>query len=178
MGKSAAKTRTSALEVPQTDEAANALLAEYGEGYNAVARIDAGMNDALARVKASFEEQSKPLQERLKAIEAQLSGWAAAHRDRLTENGRTKTVKLAAGEIGWRALPPSVRWIKGMKAEDVVSAIIAAGMKRFLRVKYEPNKERMLEEPDVAKLIKGVVIGSAGETFFVAPFGAELSEPK
>lgn len=176
--KSAAKTKMKAIDVPQTDAAADALLKEYGETYNILANLDTGMNDALAKVKATFEEQAAPYQERLKTIFMQLTSWGAAHRDRLTENGKTKTVKLPAGEVGWRNLPPSVRWKKGFKVEEIVEAIKAAGMRRFLRHKEEPNKERMLEEPEAAALIDGVIIGSGGENFFVAPFGADLAQPK
>jgi phage host-nuclease inhibitor protein Gam len=176
--KSAAKTKMSAINVPQTDAAANALLAEYGETYNTLAKMQADCDDALAKVKGAYETQALPHQEKLKTIFLQLTAWGAAHRDRLTENGKSKTIQLPAGQVGWRLRPPSVKWVKGLKIEDVVAAIKNAGMRRFLRIKEEPNKERMLEEPEAAKLIKGVVIGSAGEDFFVAPFGAELSEPK
>jgi phage host-nuclease inhibitor protein Gam len=178
--KSAAKKKTAmaAIQVPQTDEEANALVAEYGEHFNAIANLQVGLDDALAKVKATFEEQSAPHQERLKTLFMQLTSWGAAHRKRLTEDGKTKTVKLPAGEIGWRNLPPSVRWKKGSKVEDIIAAIKAAGMRRFLRLKEEPNKERMLEEPEAAALIDGVIIGSGGENFFVAPFGADLAQPK
>ncbi|MGH6887962.1 MAG: host-nuclease inhibitor Gam family protein [Rhizomicrobium sp.] len=176
--KATAKTKTAAIDVPQSDEAANALLAQYGETYNAIAKLQADLDDALAKVKGLFETQSAPLQEKLKIAFLQLTSWGAAHRDRLTENGKSKTVLLPAGQIGWRHRPPSVRWVKGMKAEDIVVAIKNAGLRRFLRIKEEPNKERMLEEPDVAATVKGVVIGSAGEDFFVAAVGMALAEPK
>lgn len=178
--KSAAKKKTAmaAIHVPQTDDEANALIAQYGEHFNALADLQVGLDDALAKVKAVFEQQAVEHQESLKTLFMQLTSWAAAHRDRLTEKGKTKTVKLPAGEIGWRNLPPSVRWKKGVKVEDIVAAIKKAGMRRFLRIKSEPNKERMLEEPEAAALIDGVVIGSGGENFFVAPFGADLAQPK
>jgi phage host-nuclease inhibitor protein Gam len=176
--KSAAKTKTQAIDVPQNDGAASELLAEYGETYNKLVAIEGGMNDALAKVKGTFEELAAPHNERLKTIFLQLTAWASAHRDRLTEGGKTKTVQLPAGNVGWRLRPPAVRWVKGMKVEDIVQAIKNAGLRRFLRIKEEPNKERMLEEPEIAAKIAGVVIGSAGEDFFVAPFGADLSEPK
>ena len=34
--------------------------------------------------------------------------WAEANRDHLTRDGKTKTVRLAAGEFSWRTRPPSV----------------------------------------------------------------------
>ena len=49
-------------------------------------------------------------------------------------------------------------------------------MRRFLRPKYELNKDAMLADKDGAELLDGVTIKSAGEKFYVAPFGAEIVE--
>ena len=174
----AAKKKAPTIAVPQSDAAADALLKEYGDEFNLLVAHEAVMNAQLADAKASFERVAQPHQERLKTIFEQLQAWGAAHRDRLTDDGKSKTVLLPAGSIGWRNRPPSVRWKKGFKAEDIVEAIKKYGLRRFIRTKEEPNKERMLEEPDVAAKIPGVVIGSAGEEFYISPFGAELAEPK
>jgi phage host-nuclease inhibitor protein Gam len=172
------RTKAPTIVVPQSDDAADALLKEYGATVTLLEVIEARLDSALAGVKMHYEGEAKPHQERLKTMFKQLFAWGAAHRDRLTDQGKSKTVKLPAGAIGWRNRPPSVKWKKGFKVEDIVQAIKDAGMRRFLRLTSAPNKERMLEEPDAAAMIKGVVIGSAGEEFFVAPFGADLAEPK
>lgn len=44
----------------------------------------------------------------------------------------------------------------------------------FLREKAEIDKEAMLREPDRARGIVGVTIGTAGESFSVEPFEAEI----
>ncbi len=176
--KAATKKKAPAIAVPQTDAEANRLLKEYGDTFNLVARVQAEIDQAVADLKAAFEAKAKPHQDRMNVIFEQLQAWSAAHRDRLTDDGKSKTVTMPAGAIGWRNRPPSVRWKKGFKAEDILAAIKEAGLRRFIRTKEEPNKERMLDEPDVAVTIDGVIIGSAGEEFYVAPFGAELAEPK
>jgi phage host-nuclease inhibitor protein Gam len=61
---------------------------------------------------------------------------------------------------------------------QVVEWLISHGMKRFVRTKYEVNKEAILDDREHASAIEGIAIGSSGEEFFLAPFGAELSEPK
>jgi len=176
--KSAARAKSRAIEAPQTVDQADAVLFQYGQTFNTIARLQADLDDGLAKLKAQYEEHAKPHQERLKTLFEQLAAFGATNRDRLTENGKSKTVQLPAGMIGWRQCPPSVRWAKGLKAEDIIVAIKKAGLKRFIRTKEEPNKERMLEEPSIATKIPGVIIGSKGEEFFVAPIGAELAEPK
>lgn len=174
----AARKKAPAIAVPQTDAEADALLKEYGEISNKIAHKQAEMDELLARAKVACELAAKPLQERLNVIFEQLQAWAAAHRNRLTEDGKSKSVQMPAGKIGWRMLPPSVRFKKGLKVEDILQAIKDARLPRFIRTKEEVNKDRMLEEPDVANTIPGVKVGSAGEDFFVEPFGAQLAEPK
>lgn len=190
-----AKAKMPALDVPQDDSEADALLKTYGQDFNALSRLGATMNDQLADLKAQFEADAAPIKERMIVMEAQLTAYAAAHRKRLTDDGKTKTITLPAGVLGWRNKPPSVRFAKGLKAEDIVSNIRAkiAGWRatrrvaetacadmaeHFIRTKEEPNKEAMLEEAQVATEIEGVRIGSAGEEFYMAPFGAELAESK
>jgi phage host-nuclease inhibitor protein Gam len=184
------KTTAAALHVPQTDDEANALLAQYGELFNQAARIEADMNDALAKVKAGAETIAKPVAEQMQAIETALNAFAGANRKRLTHDGKVKTVRFAAGEMGWRFNPPSVRFVRGVKAEHVIESIrslirdyVADGNRRmsarlqvFIRTKHEPNKEAMAADPETAMLVDGVKIGSSGEKFYLAPFGAELSE--
>lgn len=192
---SAAKKKMPAIDVPQDDAAADAILKTYGETANALTRLATAMNDEIADLKAEFEKQAGPLRENLQLMEKQLAAFAAAHRDRLTDKNKTKTVKMGAGEIGWRNDPPSVKWKSGFKVELIVSNIrgmIAdlreaeeaeeierrAKLTTFLRVKAEPNKEAMLANPDLAKEVPGVRIVAGEEQFFLAPIGLELAETK
>ena len=173
-----AKTKAPALDVPQTDEHADFLLECYGDAMRELALIQADMSAELAAVKAKHEASAKPFQDDLNSLFERLQAWGEAHRKRLTEDETTKTVKLPAGEIGWRMRPPSVSIRKGLKLDDVVARIKQLGLRKFLRVKVELNKDAMLEEPKRANTIDGVAVGSKGEEFFVAPFGAEIAEPK
>lgn len=188
-----AKAKKPALEVPQSDEEADALLKAYGEEVNKLARIEANMSDAVAIVTAEYEAEAAPIKAAAALKVEQLTAFAAAHRNRLTDKGKTKTATLPAGIMGWRNKPPSVRFAKGLKVEGVV-ANIRAKLKewratrrkdelewastgaRFLRLKIEVNKDAMLDDEEVAKKIDGVSVGSAGEEFYIAPNSAELAE--
>lgn len=172
--------RAPALDVPQSDDEANALLLEYGECFNEAARIEAAMNDELSALKVRFEQDAAPHQARMMQIYDALNAFGGAHRKRLTDDGKRKTVQLPAGEMGWRWNPASVRLKRGRKAEEVVETIRAKGraFAKFLRISLELNKEAMLDDPETACQIDGITIGRNGEKFFVAPFGAKLAEPK
>ena len=44
------------------------------------------------------------------------------------------------------------------------------GLERFVRVKEEPNKEAMLNEPDAVRGVAGITINSGIEDFTITPF--------
>ena len=170
----ARKTRTLGvnLPVPQSREDAEKAIGEIGGITRDMARLEADMNDAIAAAKAKAEEAAAPLRGRVAVLTEGLKVWAEANRDALTNGGRTKTAVLGAGKLFWRLRPPSVR-ISGM--DRVIEAIKALGLAAFLRTKEEVNKEALLADPDKARLIAGVSIGTAGEDFVVEPLEAEIS---
>ena len=167
-----AKTLGVNLPVPQSRDDAAETLRAIGETNRAIARIEADMNDAIGRLKDEAEKLASPLKDQVVARTEGLKVWAEANRDTLTNGGRTKTADLGTGKISWRLRPASVR-ITGV--DRVIEAIKKLGFAAFLRVKEEPNKEAMLADPDKARLISGISIGSEGEDFIAEPFEADLA---
>ena len=55
----------------------------------------------------------------------------------------------------------------------VLETLLRMGLGRFVRVKNEPNKEAMLNEPDAVRGIAGISIVSGVEDFIVVPFEAQ-----
>ena len=171
--KTPLKRQAADYPVPQDAAQANDYIERIGVAQRKRERLETEMNDALAVVKARFEESGAPIKQEIEGLAQGLQTWAAANRDKLTCGGRVKFNKFAAGMLSWRARPPKVS-IKGVA--DVTAALIRTKLKRFLRFKTEIDKEAMLKEPDVAGAIDGVTIGSAGEVFVIAPFESELEE--
>lgn len=161
------------VRAPRDAGDANQFVAAIGAAQRELTVIQAALEETIAAARASAEEAAKPHAERVDRLTRGLQLWAEANRPALTQDGRSKTVKLAAGEIAWRQLPPSVT-IKGVPA--VLAALIKLGLRRFVREKLEIDKEAMLKEPDVAVTVPGVSIGSKGEEFVVTPVAVALSE--
>jgi len=174
MSRLKTKTLGANLPVPQNrDEAARAVR-EIGDDRRRLARLEADMNDRIAALKQRYEEQAAPINERVEAATEGLKIWAEANRTALTGGDKTKTVDVGTGEIKWRLRPPSVR----LKAiDDVIARLRELGLSRFVRTKEEVNKDALLAEPEVARTVTGISIGTAGEDFIVEPFEAALSAP-
>lgn len=129
------------------------------------------MNDAISWSKEQAEQLASPKRDEVKVLLTGLRTWCEAHRNDLTNGGKTKTGDLGTGTVSWRMRPSKVTL---RDVEAVIERIKQLGLWRFLRVKEEPNKEAMLAEPPLARTIAGVTITSAGEDFIAEPFEAAL----
>jgi phage host-nuclease inhibitor protein Gam len=173
MGKQTKKQKVPALNlpVPQSREEAAKSLARLGVLSRECARLEADMNDTIAKAKESAESSAAPKRQESNALLRGLQTWCDAHRNELTGEGKTKTADLGTGTVSWRHRPPKVSL---RDVEAIIDRIKQLGLTKFLRESVEPDKEAMLKEPALARTIAGVTIASAGEDFIAEPFEAEL----
>ncbi|MGL5447472.1 MAG: host-nuclease inhibitor Gam family protein [Rhabdaerophilum sp.] len=169
------KTRGANLPVPQNKDEAAEAVKRIGVTSRQIARMEADLNDQIAEMKKQAEEAAAPLRDRKDELTEGLKLWAEANREKLTDGGRVKSADLGTGKISWRFRPPSVRL---SKVDAILEALKTLGLHRFIRVKEEPNKEAMLAEPEIARTVSGVSIGTEGEDFIVEPFEVELAAGK
>jgi len=184
----AKKARLKAAAVLQPKDAAEAerWIAELGELQRQCDRLEAGMNDAIEKVKAEFAAMAALPMLAIKQRFAGLRGWATANRPVLTEDGKTKTWRCNSGEIAWRNKPPSVKVEDAEAVKERIEEAIdeldetgadnleAAALERFLRRKVELNREAMLEDAERAQAIEGITIVRDVEEFIVTPAQQEL----
>lgn len=172
MTKLRTKTAGANLPVPQSRDDAARAVREIGDDRRHLARLETEMNDRIARLKEGYEAKAEPIRERIVAGTEGLKIWAEANRTALTGGDKTKTVDLGTGEVKWRLRPPSVRITK---VEDVLGRLRELALTRFIRVKEEVNKDAILADPETARTVTGIAIGTAGEDFIVEPFEAALA---
>lgn len=174
MTKKTTRIKTEAAEhyVPQTRNECTDAIALIGQHQRERARIEAAMNDELAKIKEKHELLAKPHGEAITALSKGVHLWCEAHRDALTQGGKTKTANLASGEVKWRLRPPSI----SIRAIDtVLETLKNLKLDRFIRTKEEVNKEAMLLDPKAVDGIKGISI-TQKEDFVVVPFETNLEE--
>lgn len=177
MAKAKTKTRGANLPVPQSREEAAATVARIGAMSREIARVEAAMNDDIAAIKEVAETKCLPLKEEATAATEGLKMWAEANRATLTGDHKTKTVDLGTGTISWRTAPPKVTGVPRAKeaVAELIKKIRALGLPQFVRSIDEVNREAMLADPETAKKVPGIRIGSAGEEFTVEPFEVAIS---
>lgn len=172
------KRKQAAAQTFATRDECNEAIRMLGIAQRELQRVEADMNESLAKIKEASEARAKPYAEQVAYLVTDIWAWCDANRAELTDNDKVKTVKFGNGEVAWREAPPKVSINKKTKAEGVVAWLLEAPAKfrKFLRPKHELNKEAMLAAPELAAEIPGVTIKSAGEGFYIKPFETELEE--
>jgi len=158
------------VAVPKNLNQAAQFLALIGKEQRATDMVQSDLNAEVDRLKAKAMADVKPHQEKISQLVEGLFAYAEVHRNELTDGGKSKTVKLPTGWFGWRWTPPAIS-IRNVKA--ILVKFKELGLKQFIRIKEEPNKEAMLKEPEIAKTIKGISI-SQHEEFVVKPAELEV----
>jgi phage host-nuclease inhibitor protein Gam len=174
MSKSKKRIKATAFPiVPATREQAEEALLNIGVLQREITKIEAEMNDQLTAVKAKYEKQAQPLNADIEKYFQGLHIWAEANRHLLLK-GKSKTAKLATGELLWRTTPPSVSLPRKPKAlEAVIEELKRADLGHLVRVKEEVNKEAVLDDPEAVKGIAGIKIKQR-EEFVAKPFESQI----
>jgi phage host-nuclease inhibitor protein Gam len=170
----APKTRIKAkaqADVPQNNGEAAADIKRIGELQRDLARTQADMNDAIAKITAQYQPHIEKTSNDLKRLQEGVQAYCEAHRSELTSDGKVKTANLVTGEVQWRQRPPSVS-VRGVDA--VIEALKRLGLGRFVRTKEEVNKEAILNEQEAVKGVAGISIVSGVEDFVITPFEQEV----
>lgn len=158
--------------VPQDRDQASEFISEIGRLQRDRDRIQADMNDQMAKIKEQFEAQALPLAERIKLLSSGVQLFCEANRDELTDGRKVKYAILAAGKINWRMRPKKVN-ARGV--EKIIQTLKAMGLGRFVRTTEEINKEALLDEENLANSVPGITI-SQGEDFVITPHETNLEE--
>lgn len=165
------KLTTSAI-IPQNRQECDDAIKHLGDNQRELTRIETQMNDEIAQIKSKYEEMADPLRDKNKELTIGVETWCAANRDEITNGGKIKTAEFHNGEVKWRNRPPKVTL---RKVDDVIDRLKAAKLSKFIRTKFEVNKDAILEDPDKVKNIAGISIGSEGEDFVIEPHEQELA---
>lgn len=157
--------------VPQSKNDCAQSIRLIGDLQREFERERAAMNDAISAITQKHQPSLSDLAQRIDALQAGVQAWCEAHRVELCGEADKlgKTANLVTGEVSWRHRPPSIS-IRGVEA--VLDTLVRMGLDRFVRVKNEPNKEAMLNEPDAVRGIAGISVVTGVEDFIVVPFEA------
>lgn len=106
------------------------------------AQVKAEADERIRRIRQEAAGHVAPLAQERKALEAELEAFAKSHKK---DFGRTRSLPLTHGRIGWRRIT-SIRF--KAKADEIVAALEHRGLDLAVMVTKRPSKEVMAEFGD------------------------------
>lgn len=121
-------------------EDVNDALRQIAEAQIALGEIQSDMQKQILGAQKVAEEQSKPLNDNVAKLEREIKSFVTDHRD---EMGKTKSVVLTFGEVGFR-ISTSVSLPRAKeKLEEVIRRLKSRQMTDCIVVEEKVSKEAL-----------------------------------
>ena len=121
-------------------EDVNDALRQIAEAQIALGEIQSDMQKQILGAQKVAEEQSKPLNDNVAKLEREIKSFVTDHRD---EMGKTKSVVLTFGEVGFR-LSTSVSLPRAKeKLEEIIRRLKSRQMTDRIVVEEKVSKEAL-----------------------------------
>lgn len=121
-------------------EDVNDALRQIAEAQIALGEIQSDMQKQILGAQKVAEEQSKPLNDNVAKLEREIKSFVTDHRD---EMGKTKSVVLTFGEVGFR-LSTSVSLPRAKeKLEEIIRRLKSRQMTDCIVVQEKVSKEAL-----------------------------------
>lgn len=134
--------RKRVIEAPSLHswEDVNDALRQIAEAQIALGEIQSDMQKQILRAQKVAEEQSKPLNDNVAKLEREIKSFVTDHRD---EMGKTKSMVLTFGEVGFR-LSTSVSLPRAKeKLEEIIRRLKSRQMTDCIVVEEKVSKEAL-----------------------------------
>lgn len=169
MAKTKTRIKQPAIAAAQDRAEVTAHIRRIGDLQREVKRLEAEAGDKKAEIEETYAALAAPLCSEMTALTESVAAYCEAHKDELTDNGKTKTVDFTTGLIKWRIRPPSVK-VTGMAA---VLAWLSekSAFAEFVRTKKEIDKDAILNQKERFSdgQVPGIKIVSGVEDFVIEP---------
>jgi phage host-nuclease inhibitor protein Gam len=144
---------------------ATEYIGKIGEAQRSINRIATTLSEEIEKLKANAVAEAKAFNDSVEGLFEGLYVYAEGNRTELTEDDKVRSVKVVNGQFGWRTNPPSVE----VKDIDLaIAELKKKGLKAYLRIKEELDKEEILKNQDIVDNLKTISI-KQDEMFFVKP---------
>ena len=121
-------------------EDVNDALRQIAEAQIALGEIQSDMQKQILGAQKVAEEQSKPLNDNVAKLEREIKSFVTDHRD---EMGKTKSMVLTFGEVGFR-LSTSVSLPRAKeKLEEIIRRLKSRQMTDYIVVEEKVSKEAL-----------------------------------
>ncbi len=135
-------------------------------------------NERILSIQTKLAEEIEPIEVEIKKVSLSIKKFSDENKEKLFSKD-SKTAKLETGEICYRAGKPSVETKSSPKLiENILKKNSLTEKKEkfvkllsgvFIRVKFELNKDAILENPTTAEKVTGVKVDTGEDRFYITP---------
>ena len=126
----------------RTREELESVMGEYAAQVLERDRLTVAMETEIAAVRTRYETPIAACVQCGDGLFEDLQSWATLNPDAF---GERRSLELLHGAVGFRACPPSVKQVSGVKSEYTIELLLA-GHGSWTRVKAEVDKQRILAD--------------------------------
>ncbi|GEM_PF-6602697 len=160
--------------VPQSDEEARQILTDIAEMQRERSGLQSEHDALIQEVQSDLAASMAPLNTKIAAKVKCLQRYCAAHRDRLTDNGKKKTINFGPGTAQWKKKPDS---IEVSDIEDVINNIKEQESLSFaLKETVTLDKAVIKNHWDKFEGIEGLALVNGSEIFSIKPTATKIEE--
>ena len=121
-------------------EDVNDALRQIAEAQIALGEIQSDMQKQILGAQKVAEEQSKPLNDNVAKLEREIKSFVTDHRD---EMGKTKSMVLTFGEVGFRLSTSVSLPLSKEKLEEIIRRLKSRQMTDCIVVEEKVSKEAL-----------------------------------
>lgn len=164
-------TRTTIIEQAQLEQQA----LEFRRLAAKIARARLAAEKRIAEIGAAMEQEIAADVTAASEVFDNIQSWAVLHKDEMFS--ALKSMDVAGARIGFRTTPPSIKQVRGVKAEHSLAKLKALKGDKYVRTIEEIDKEALLADQ---KELGPAFFASAGlyvhqdEKFFLDPLSDVL----
>lgn len=165
------RIKTESVIIPADRNEAESIMQQIGKLQGQIKLAETALTDKINELTTAAAQEAAPTNEKINTLFKQLHAFAEANRSSLLV-GKLRTVKMGAGDMGWRKNPPKCS-IRGTDA--VIESLQRLGFKEAVRTKKEIAKDVILNDREKYQDVKGISV-SQTEEFFVRPNETDLEK--
>ncbi|MCP1659312.1 host-nuclease inhibitor Gam family protein [Neisseria perflava] len=169
------RIKKAAIEAAQDKGEVTLFIRRIGDAQREVKRLETEAGDKKALIEEEYAALAAPHIAEILSLTERVAAYCEAHKDELTEGGKSKTADFTTGLVKWRIRPPSVK-VTG------VAAVLAwlkekTAYAEFVRTKHEIDKDAILNQKErfAEGQVPGIKIVSGVEDFVIEPTEQELA---
>jgi len=140
---------------------------------NQESKIVEAANAKIKRIRDEANTEVSEKEKQIRELALKIFSYYRKNKKELTRDGRLKMVKLYAGSFREYFTPRAVRIIGEEK--DAIEELKTMGLRSFIRIKEEVDKEALLRHPRKVAGMKTIRITERKKKFVVVPFATEKS---